>query len=254
MLTRGKVAVIDLCDVERVSAHTWCAKKGDRTWYARAQRRNDDSAKTKIYLARLILDPPPDAWVEHINGDGLDNRRSSLRLRTSGDIQSTFAFVERFWAKVQKSDGCWNWTAGRSRGGYGKLGVNGHHMTAHRVSWLLHHGSISKGLCVLHRCDNRRCVRPDHLFLGTAADNVWDCVRKGRNAGAKGEKNGCAKLTQKDVVAIRASSANQLAVARLFGVGQSAVSSIKRRKRWGHVPEATDNADPRKQKGEISCR
>ena len=99
VLTRGKVAVIDLCDVERVSAHTWCAKKGDRTWYARAQRRNDDSAKTKIYLARLILDPPPDAWVEHINGDGLDNRRSSLRLRTSGDIQSTFAFVERFWAE-----------------------------------------------------------------------------------------------------------------------------------------------------------
>ena len=91
----------------------------------------------------------------------------------------------RFWLKVAKSDGCWEWTAGRSTGGYGqfKLYINGRHRTinAHRAGWLLFKGPIPDGMEVCHRCDNPPCVRLDHLFLGTISDNARDMVAKGRH-------------------------------------------------------------------------
>jgi hypothetical protein len=86
---------------------------------------------------------------------------------------------ERFWAKVRTSKGCWEWTA-CTRNGYGRLGLNGGVADAHRLSWEMHYGQIPNGLCVLHHCDNRLCVRPDHLFLGTRGDNIADMDAKGR--------------------------------------------------------------------------
>lgn len=89
---------------------------------------------------------------------------------------------ERFWAKVRRGDGCWEWTAARSAAGYGWFkGAAGPEL-AHRVAWRLERGEIQAGLFVLHRCDNPRCVRPDHLFLGTNADNMADMVQKGRQS------------------------------------------------------------------------
>lgn len=87
----------------------------------------------------------------------------------------------RFWAKVDKSTDCWEWMGNiKEDSGYGSI-KNGNTMDyAHRVSWTLHFGTIPKGLCVLHKCDNRRCVNPNHLFLGTYKDNVQDMIKKGR--------------------------------------------------------------------------
>lgn len=92
---------------------------------------------------------------------------------------------ERFMAKVQQTDACWLWTGYRQKNGYGKVsarsaGFPGVQL-AHRLAWLLFVGPIPPGRLVLHRCDNPRCVRPGHLFLGTHADNVADMLQKGRH-------------------------------------------------------------------------
>lgn len=87
----------------------------------------------------------------------------------------------RFWQRVEKTDGCWRWTGPLHAFGYGLIWRGGNNVGAHRISWEIHVGPIPDGLFVLHRCDNPPCVRPDHLFLGTQADNIHDMVAKGRN-------------------------------------------------------------------------
>lgn len=104
-------------------------------------------------------------------------------------------FIERFWKCVVRTDGCWQWT-GRQRHkfGYGVLGGNSpkhfgrRSIEVHRLSWIIHFGPIPKGLCVLHKCDNPECTRPDHLFLGTTQDNLADMRSKGREA--RGDRHG----------------------------------------------------------------
>lgn len=86
----------------------------------------------------------------------------------------------RFWKYVNKTDSCWEWIGARRRDGYGRIRVGNFFEAAHRFSWELVYGDIPSDLCVLHRCDVRFCVNPDHLFLGTNRDNIDDMVKKGR--------------------------------------------------------------------------
>jgi hypothetical protein len=148
----------------------------------------------------------------------------------------------RFWAKVDKSGGCWLWTACRDGNGYGWFGIGskkcgGFRMVrTHRFAWELTNGPIPDSMCVCHRCDIRHCVNPAHLFLGTDADNVHDRDTKGR--GAFGEKQGSAKLTEQDVLEIRALAASgqkNVALATRFGVGRRTINNIVLRQRWRHV-------------------
>lgn len=156
------------------------------------------------------------------------------------------ALAARFWSRIRKTDGCWLWTGVDNGHGYGVIragGRGGRTLLAHRVSWELHHGPIPAGVWVLHRCDVRACVRPDHLFLGDATANNRDMARKGRHgqSGAtwmRGEGNGHAKLTDTAVRGIRAeyaAGAKQVALARRYGVHQTLISLVVRRKVWFHV-------------------
>ena len=146
---------------------------------------------------------------------------------------------ERFWAKVDRSggpDACWPWLGFIDKDGYGTFAVS-HRLSrrAHRVVLMLS-GWEPDGSYVLHRCDNPKCVNPSHLFLGTAADNAADAVRKGRNSC--GERNGRATLTERDIVAIRKmadSGATRTETAGVFGVSIAEISCIVRRQRWRHV-------------------
>ena len=159
--------------------------------------------------------------------------------------------LKRFWSHVEKSDGCWNWTGGKCKDGYGKINIGKLHRRSHRVSYELEHGPIRAGLFVCHKCDNPSCVRPDHLFLGTAKENAEDMARKGRkHEGDKhwskisphlinrGTKCGSSKFNEQQVLEIRERLKNgesQNGLAREFGVGQSAIYSIAHKKTWKHL-------------------
>lgn len=110
----------------------------------------------------------------------------------------------RFWGKVNKTDTCWIWNAQRNSKGYGWFDYKGKGIKAHRMVWILTHGEIPKGLCVLHHCDNPSCVNPDHLFLGTYKDNSEDMIKKGRSKLCGNHKGGNHhKLNGIDIIRIR---------------------------------------------------
>lgn len=120
--------------------------------------------------------------------------------------------------------------------GYGLIKrKDGTQLRAHRVAYELAYGEIPSGMFVCHRCDNPRCIRPSHLFLGSHAENMADMVIKGRSARMLGDSNGSAKLRTEAVVAIRASIGSYSRIARQYGVSPSAVGLIKRRERWAHL-------------------
>ena len=146
---------------------------------------------------------------------------------------------DRFWKKVNKKneDGCWEWLGGKSPSGYGLFIYRGKQWKTHRFSYLLHNGSMPSGLHVLHKCDNRACVNPSHLFAGTHQDNIADAVRKGRFG---------RKLTAEDVLAIRAEhlileegdySKYQMAaiIAPKYNLTKQYVRQIVTRKAWKHI-------------------
>lgn len=157
-----------------------------------------------------------------------------------------------FWAKINKTSSCWLWTASKSPHGYGWFSIGRKAHRAPRVSWLLHFGPIPQGLFVLHACDTPACVRPDHLWLGTQADNLHDAKLKGRTATgdrngtrthpearARGEKQGRAKLTREEVLEIRkrfaAGGIFQRHLAQEFNINRKTVSTIVNRRTWTHV-------------------
>lgn len=141
--------------------------------------------------------------------------------------------IPRFWSKIRKSDGCWEWTASTYTTGYGVFCPNQNKVPAHRYMWELINGPIPDGLWVLHDCDNRLCVRPDHLHLGTRRDNIDEAVERKRTAW--GTRSASAKLTETQVREIFYSTGKVKDIAQRFGVVQSTVSVIRRGLSWPNL-------------------
>lgn len=149
---------------------------------------------------------------------------------------------EEFWNRVNKSGGCWEWTRAKTLG-YGRIGyrANGKAVArlAHRLSWEFANGPIPDGMCVLHKCDNPSCVRPDHLFLGTKKDNTRDMMSKGRNGCGHGENTKQARLTAAQVRELRRRYVRGIVracdLAKEFGVHTATVNRVVANQSWKHL-------------------
>jgi hypothetical protein len=145
---------------------------------------------------------------------------------------------DRFWTKVKigsKTD-CWPWKMIKNDR-YGMFRFYNRRLIAsHRVAYELVFGPIPDGLHVCHKCDFRPCCNPDHLFLGTAKDNLGDAMKKGRMS--IGERHGNAKLTDfkvRTILALLKQGVPQSKLARRFAVSQSVICDINRRRAWKHI-------------------
>lgn len=147
--------------------------------------------------------------------------------------------ADRLMAKIIKDEsGCWLWTGHKTAAGYGALGFQRKQKYAHRSSYEVFCGPIPKGLNVCHSCDVPACINPSHLFLGTQQENMADMVRKKRRSKSNnisGSTHHQAKLTEAQIVEIRASPKKQRDIALEYGLAQSTVGAIRTRKTWGHV-------------------
>lgn len=199
-------------------------------------------------------------------------RKAKKKLPLLAATDYSEADQKRFWKKVNKNGPilrdelgpCWVWTSCLAHFGYGKFGASYKTIKAHRVSWILEHGSVAPEIFVLHKCDNPPCVNPKHLFLGTYADNAADCARKGRTASGdkswqrtqpnklargdsngarrhperlpRGESHGMSKFTNYDIAAIRASREPQEVLAARYKANGNTIGNIRRHVTWRHLP------------------
>ena len=144
--------------------------------------------------------------------------------------------IERY--EPDTNGGCWLWTAGLDKSGYAVISENNRQTKVHRLIYKTLCGSIPNGLLVCHRCDVRSCINPEHLFLGTHADNTNDMYAKGRGVDRKGIKHPLAKLSSENVLEIRnmvRAGNSQSSVAKKFSVSKSTISGICSQGRWNHV-------------------
>lgn len=159
------------------------------------------------------------------------------QLRDRGELEKhpvtlgTKALKDRLLEKVDKAtNGCWEWTGQLNYYGYGVIWHNRAGRRAHRVSFEIHKGPLTKDDVVCHSCDNPKCVNPDHLFKGTKLDNNRDAKSKGRNA--RGQRAGSARLSDSAIELLKMGEhLSQRELAQIFGISQSQVSRIRSGKR-----------------------
>ena len=138
-----------------------------------------------------------------------------------------------------KANGCWEWNGHPCTNGYGQFSISGVLHMAHRISWIFHNGDImDDNVKVLHSCDNKLCVNPEHLFLGSQQDNADDMRAKNRAPNQAGANNGNAKLNEIKVAAIRIALNNgrsRSELAKEYSVSWNTIDQIKSNKIWRHV-------------------
>lgn len=160
-------------------------------------------------------------------------------------MHKTRGDAERFWEKVDRrdADDCWPWLGTKSNNGYGTFSVgsrlsgDARNVSPHRYVCELVGRTFGPGQHALHHCDNKQCVNPSHIYVGTQADNARDFLERGTRKvpDQRGEKNPRAKLSASEATEIRRSSESLRSLSARFGVSKTHVSWIKHWKSWGHL-------------------
>lgn len=152
------------------------------------------------------------------------------------------ASIDRFLSRIRCDKGCWGWSSYTTVDGYGSCWMRweggAKYLRAHRISWVLFRGDIPPGQSVLHRCDNSPCTNPNHLFLGSQQDNIYDMLNKGRHRVPRGTAHCDAKLSELDVKAIRwlrSIGVCRRDLADTYNIGVSNVKKITAGRIWKHV-------------------
>lgn len=153
--------------------------------------------------------------------------------------------IEQYIEK--KPNVCWDWNGNINSSGYAHIKIGGRDSlrsyNAHRIAYLVYVGSIEKNKIVCHKCDNRKCCNPEHLFLGTYKDNMVDMVNKKRNMNPKGSQCSWSKLNEDQVLKMLElfkNGKNCAEVAREFGIDRRSASDIKRGRKWGHIGDRSN--------------
>ena len=151
---------------------------------------------------------------------------------------------DKFWSRVSKGNGCWEWVGSRHRAGYGQMSILGRKTRATRILWKILGRELLPGQLIMHKCDNPPCVRPDHLAAATMKENMMDMVAKGRHLKNQrlGSSHGSSKLTESNVSEIRrmrpSKNFNSTELAKRFGVDPSLIRKISKGIGWNHVKPA----------------
>lgn len=148
-------------------------------------------------------------------------------------------------SRLNELTGCLEWQGAVDKDGYGFLEIAKKGYRAHRISYELHIGPIPNGFNVCHKCDNRRCINANHLFIGTQKDNMQDCSKKGRLRDQKGALSTSAILSPEDILKIRADTRTHREIAKVYNISCASVSLIKNYKQWTNVSPSPTHIEGR---------
>lgn len=202
-----------------------------------------------VPIDSLVFDPANNSICKNCHTSFFSRNKKKLQKYCSVDCRrnwhkSKAAFKEKILDAISIDDAskCWNWSKSISKYGYGKFGMNGKHWRAHRLSFEIFKGEIHQNKLVLHHCDNRKCVNPEHLYLGDHYQNAQDIKKRNRtyliSEPKRGGNNPCAKLNDDIVIKIRAEIKNgELGknIAKNHNVSVATISMIKNNKIWNHI-------------------